>query len=157
MEILWAEWLGVSSAWELLHLVVTLALAMAAGALIGGQRELSRKPAGLRTHMLVALGTAIFVAAGTQSYMGEEGLSRIIQGVAAGIGFLGAGTILKRSRQPEVSGLTTAASIWATAAIGVAIGLGEFLVGLLGAALTWLILTVFLRVEDRVADKQARK
>lgn len=157
MEIPWTEWLGVSSAWELLHLVVTLALAMAAGALIGAQRELSRKPAGLRTHMLVALGTAIFVAAGTHSDMGEEGLSRIIQGIAAGIGFLGAGTILKRPRQPEVSGLTTAASIWATAAIGVAIGLGEFLVGLLGAALTWLILTVFLRVEDRVPDKQARK
>lgn len=153
METFVAEWLGVSSLRQLVRVLYTLLVAMAAGALIGAQRELSGKPAGLRTHMLVALGTAMFVVAGTHSGMDNESLSRVIQGIAAGIGFLGAGTILKDPTHPRVSGLTTAASIWATAGIGVAIGLGEFLVGLVGAALTWLILSLFLRVENHEQDE----
>lgn len=152
------EWLGITSAQQLIRPLVQLLLAMFAGAVIGTQRQHSGKTAGLRTHMLVALGTTMFVVAAKESGMNSEALSRVMQGIAAGIGFLGAGTILKHPTQPEISGLTTAAGIWMTAGIAIAIGLGEFALGLLGTALTWITLAVFLRLEARIdAEKSTER
>lgn len=150
MQIFWSEWLGVQSAEQILYVLIKLLVAMGAGALIGAQRQHSGKPAGLRTHVLVALGTAIFVVAGKETGMEHDAISRVIQGIAAGIGFLGAGTILKHPEHPEVIGLTTAASIFATAGIGIAAGLGQLAVALLGALLTWFTLRVLLRLEHHL-------
>jgi putative Mg2+ transporter-C (MgtC) family protein len=129
------------------RVVVRLVIAALLGAAIGIQRERANKPAGLRTHMLVALGAALFVLASAESGMPPEDLSRVVQGLATGIGFLGAGAILKRTAEREISGLTTAAGIWLTAAIGVAAGLGRWGAAVLGVLLTLLILAVIGRLE----------
>lgn len=107
------------------RVVVRLLLAALLGALVGLERELAGKPAGLRTHMLVALGAALFVLIPLQGGMGADGISRVIQGLLAGVGFLCAGAILKGDTEDEVHGLTTAASVWMTSAIGMGVGLGR--------------------------------
>ena len=131
-----------------------LVVAALLGAVIGMQRELAGKDAGLRTHMLVALGTAFFVTASQEAGMRPEEMSRIIQGVATGVGFVGAGAILKRSNEAEILGLTTAASLWVTAAVGVAVGLGRLGSALLAVLLGWVILTVFGRVSAFLSSKR---
>jgi putative Mg2+ transporter-C (MgtC) family protein len=103
---------------------VRLVLAAVLGGLLGLERQWEGKAAGLRTHMLVALGSALFVIAPTLAGMTVADLSRVYQGVAAGVGFLGAGTIMKVADREEIKGLTTAATIWLTAAIGLAVGSG---------------------------------
>ncbi len=131
-----------------LAMLLRLLVAAGAGAIIGAERESLGKAAGLRTHMLVAVASAVFVMVVTDS--GFEGdVSRVIQGVAAGIGFLGAGTILKHIEAERVSGLTTAASIWMTAAIGVAAGIGTIWLAVSAAVIAWLILNVLLRGEKQ--------
>lgn len=110
---------------EFTRLVLRLLLAAFLGGLLGIEREKKGKAAGVRTHMLVSMGAALFVLLATQGGMKDTELSRVLQGVIAGIGFLGAGTILKAEREEKVYGLTTAAGIWLTAAIGVAAGLGR--------------------------------
>jgi putative Mg2+ transporter-C (MgtC) family protein len=112
------------------------------GAIVGIERERAGKPAGLRTHMLVSLGTAVVVIACTDAGMSLDGLSRVIQGMVTGIGFIGAGTILKLNEQREIQGLTTAAGLWMTAAIGVAVGLGILGVALIGTLVTVLVLVL---------------
>lgn len=122
------------------RLAVRLLLALLLGGLIGYERERSGKSAGFRTHMVVCLGTAFFVAVPAQAGMTMEGLSRIIQGVAAGIGFIGAGCILKIEQEGRIEGLTTAASVWFTAAIGIAVGMGRDASAVLAAVLALVIL-----------------
>src|SRR5262245_58602480 len=125
MELLWHELMG--GLLDRQHLALVLIRVIAAtllGAIVGLQRERVRKPAGLRTHMLVCIGTSVIVLAGSGAGMSTDGLSRIIQGIVTGIGFVGAGSILKLSQEHEIKGLTTAAGLWMTAAIGVACGLG---------------------------------
>ena len=100
------------------------------------EREVVHKPAGVRTHMLVCLGSALFVLITLESLPFEA--ARIIAGIATGIGFLGAGTIFKA--KSEVHGLTTAASIWAVSAVGLAIGLGYYLMTITVVALILIIL-----------------
>jgi putative Mg2+ transporter-C (MgtC) family protein len=131
---------GLPDGAELERVLIRIVAALAAGAVIGLQREHSEKPAGLRTHMLVALGAALFVIAAVQTGFSSSDLSRVIQGIATGIGFLGAGVILKLVQEHQIRGLTTAADIWTTAAIGVAMGLGAVGIGLIGTALSWLVL-----------------
>src|SRR6187399_1061707 len=114
----------VPTASELTRVLVRIATAIALGALLGEERQRAGKAAGLRTHMLVALGSALFVLFPLEAGMPPTDISRVIQGVATGIGFIGAGTVLKRTNPEEVHGLTTAASIWLTAAIGLASGAG---------------------------------
>lgn len=127
---------------------------MLIGAIIGLERQLRRKPAGLRTHMLVSLGSAMFTliiiqTGGSQS--SPDTLSRVIQGIAAGVGFLGAGEIVSQSsqqtQQVEIHGLTSAAAIWVSAALGIAAGCGLWQLGLIGVLLTFLVLNVFRRLE----------
>jgi putative Mg2+ transporter-C (MgtC) family protein len=125
---------------QLLRIVCRLATAALLGAVLGYQRERAGKPAGLRTHMLVALGAALFVLAAQEAGMSVEDLSRIIQGLIAGIGFLGAGAILKSAPEADIKGLTSAAGIWLTAAVGVAAGLGQWVVAAVGVAMGWAIL-----------------
>ena len=126
------------------RLVLRLLLAALLGGLLGWEREAAGKAAGVRTHMLVSMGSALFVLLALQTGAQANEASRVMQGVIAGIGFLGAGTILKESTNgqspPQVRGLTTAAGIWLTAAIGVACGLGEETTAVLSAVLAWVVL-----------------
>jgi putative Mg2+ transporter-C (MgtC) family protein len=132
-------------------LISRLGLALLAGGAIGWERQQRHKAAGLRTHMLVSLGAALFVLVPIEVSGTADGLSRSIQGVATGIGFLGAGEILHQSRsdnrKQEVKGLTSAASVWVTAALGVTAGAGLWQLTLSGAAFTLLTLIVVKQLE----------
>jgi putative Mg2+ transporter-C (MgtC) family protein len=131
---------------QVLRLAVRLVLAAILGGVLGFEREQSGKSAGLRTHMLVALGAALFVLIPQQAEMAIADMSRVIQGVVAGIGFIGAGAILKQAEQQEVKGLTTAAGLWLTAAVGVAAGLGREASAILGTFLAYFILSALQRI-----------
>ena len=132
---------------------IRLAAALVLGGLVGFEREAMGKAAGLRTHMLVSLGAALFVLAPAEGGLGEGDVSRIIQGVAAGIGFIGAGTILKREDRNEIQGLTTAASIWLTAAVGVATAVGPLWLPTMAALLALLILYILGAVKKKAVDQ----
>ncbi len=132
---------------ELARIVARLLAALAVGALIGYQRETVGKAAGLRTHMLVSMGTALLVISAVEFGMGADGASRVIQGLVTGIGFLGAGAIIKVHQEKEIRGLTTAAGIWMTAAASIAIGLGQIGLGLIAGGVAWLVLGVLHKVE----------
>jgi putative Mg2+ transporter-C (MgtC) family protein len=144
-----SEFSDLSDVRELTRVTVRLFFATLLGALIGYEREYRESAAGLRTHMLVAVGSAIFVLVPLQVGLDAADLSRVLQGVIAGIGFLGAGAVLKLSGQREIHGLTTAASIWATAAIGVTVGMGREATAILSTLLVLFILAVLFRVEKR--------
>jgi putative Mg2+ transporter-C (MgtC) family protein len=158
MDILWQELTsGLPDAGQLLRVLIRLGAAAVLGAAVGFQRERAGKPAGLRTHMLVSLGTVVFVLACTAAGMSVDGLSRIVQGIATGIGFIGAGSILKVGDGQEVKGLTTAAGIWMTAAIGAAVGLGSLGVALLGTVFALVILAFAVRLEESAQKRRAAK
>ncbi len=132
------------------HLFATggrLLAAAVLGGLIGAQRERVHSAAGFRTHILVALGAAFFVVAGREAGFDVADTSRVVQGIITGIGFLGAGTILKLADRGEVHGLTTAATIWVTAAVGVAASIGPLWLPALAAVLTWIVLAFAVRLE----------
>ena len=137
------------------RVVLRLLVAVLLGALVGWERERHGSAAGLRTHMLVAVGAALFVLVPEQSGMDADALSRVLQGVIAGIGFLGAGAVLKLSEQEQIRGLTTAASIWATAAIGIAVGLGREATALLAALIVLMILSLVKRLERHIERRAA--
>ena len=127
------------------HLAIVLLRTITAvilGGIVGVQREKVGKPAGLRTHMMVSLGTAVVVLSCQGVGMEMDGLSRVIQGIVTGIGFVGAGTILKLTDQKEIQGLTTATGLWMTAAIGVAVGLGALGIGVIATLLTVIVLSL---------------
>ena len=134
---------------QMARVVLRVIVAALLGALLGAERERAGKAAGLRTHMLVALGAALFVLFPAESGMQIADLSRVIQGVATGIGFIGAGTILKRTDSESVEGLTTAASIWLTGAIGMAVGAGQVWLSALCAISAWVILFGLAKLELR--------
>ncbi|MGH7853550.1 MAG: MgtC/SapB family protein [Candidatus Binatia bacterium] len=138
---------GLPDARQFWRIFIRLLVAMLVGAVVGVQRERSGKPAGIRTHMLVALGAALFVIGPMEFGMIESDLSRVIQGLVTGIGFLGAGAILKMEDKREIEGLTTAAGIWMTAAMGLAAGLGRFGLALISVILAWFVLAVVKKTE----------
>ncbi len=146
-----AEFADIPDLDEAVRIATRLLLAALLGGLLGFERELRRRAAGLRTHMLVALGAALFVLVPVQA--GVE-VSRVMQGIITGIGFLGAGTILKGTSIEDVQGLTTAANIWMTAAIGVAAGLGHEATAVLSTLLTLLVLLLMPTVERHAAHKR---
>lgn len=158
MEILWEELsLGTPDRGELLRLLIRLVAALVIGAVIGLQREFAGQDAGLRTHMLVALGTTLFVALPEEIGWSEDAMSRVIQGITTGIGFLGAGTILKLAQEKQIRGLTTAAGIWMTAAASVAAGIGAVGIALISMGFALMVLSVLHWVERRVlATRQNR-
>ncbi|UPQ83688.1 MgtC/SapB family protein [Pseudomonas knackmussii] len=135
---------------------IRLLLAIALGGVLGYEREYKGKAAGLRTHMLVALGAALFVLVPLEAGMPLEDLSRVMQGIITGIGFLGAGTILKGSSQQDVKGLTTAAGIWLTAAIGVATGLGHESTAVLTTGFALVVFLLMPKLEQHAAVSARR-
>jgi putative Mg2+ transporter-C (MgtC) family protein len=144
---------GLPDAEQFTRVVVRMLAAALLGAVVGIQRERAGKPAGVRTHMLVSMGAALFVVACLESGMGSDGMSRVIQGLVTGIGFLGAGSILKKAEQNEVEGLTTAAGIWMTSAFGIAAGLGRYGAAAIGMLLTVIILSVVGALTSRLEIK----
>jgi putative Mg2+ transporter-C (MgtC) family protein len=110
------------------------------GGALGFEREMARRDAGLRTHMLVATGSALFVLVPLQAGFSQDNMSRVLQGLVSGIGFLGAGAIIKLSAEREVRGLTTAASLWLAAGVSVAAGLGREATAILSTVIALVIL-----------------
>ena len=127
------------STWEIAG---RLALATVLGASIGINRERQGKPAGLRTHALVALGGALFTLIGLFLNPTPSSMGPILQGITTGIGFIGAGVIMRRPELHDVQGLTTAAAIWVVAAIGVSVGAGLWRTSLVALALALFVLVV---------------
>jgi putative Mg2+ transporter-C (MgtC) family protein len=161
MEILWQELsAGFPDGAQLVRVMLRVIAATILGAIVGFEREKAGKPAGLRTHILVCLGTAVVVLACSGAQMNLDGLSRVIQGIVTGIGFIGAGSILKLNEQRDIQGLTTAAGLWMTAAIGIAVGLGELGLAVISTALTLIVLALVhlweLRAEARAAEKKKK-
>ena len=130
------------------QMLLRLGAAAGLGLVIGIEREHPHRAAGMRTHALVALGSALFVLASSQAGASTDNATRVIQGVVQGIGFLGAGTILKLTDRVEVRGLTTAAGIWVTAAVGVSCALGEYWLAFVTTLLAWLALKPLKVVEQ---------
>jgi len=117
------------------------------GGIIGWEREAKGRAAGLRTHMLVSVGAALFVLAPLLSDIEGDAVTRVMQGIVSGIGFLGAGAILRRDRGGRVEGLTTAAGIWMTAAIGMAAGMGQEMVALITTLVALVVFAVLPKFE----------
>lgn len=125
-----------------LEIILRLLLAAALGAGIGYQRERAAKAAGLRTHTLIALGAALFTVVSIFGFSGAVDPSRVAAGVVAGVGFIGAGVIFRGMRGEHVAGLTTAASIWVSAAVGLATGAGLYLISVVTTLITAGILMI---------------
>jgi putative Mg2+ transporter-C (MgtC) family protein len=125
-----------------LEIILRLLLAAALGAGIGYQRERSDKPAGLRTHALICLGSALFTVVSIFGFADGVDTSRVAAAVVTGIGFIGAGVIFRGMQGDHVAGLTTAASIWITAAIGLAAGVGMYLIAFIIAVITVVVLFI---------------
>jgi putative Mg2+ transporter-C (MgtC) family protein len=163
MEALWQEvWKVVQADFaDLLdvsavtQLVLRLLLATLLGSLLGYQRERQGKEAGLRTHLLVASGSTFFVLIPIQVGMPLADLSWVLQGLIAGIGFLAAGVILKQQDPQQIYGLTTAAELWLTASVGVAVGLGRETSAILGTALAFIILAFLPHVRPPADTPEA--
>lgn len=141
-----SEFSDIPDVAELTRLGVRLLLAAILGGMLGYDREMKGKAAGIKTHMLVALGSAIFMTIPLQIGVEVGDLTRVIQGMVTGVGFLGAGTILKGRHEDEVKGLTTAAGLWMTSAIGMTAGLGQEMSALLCTALALIIFSIVPRL-----------
>lgn len=147
MTIDWSELIDVQ---ELLDELLRIGTATLLGGLIGLERQVHGHWAGLRTHIAVALGAAVFTLVGLGVAPAPlPDATRVVQGIAAGIGFLGAGTILKLSDQVEVKGLTTASSIWLTAAVGTAAGLAMFSLAISTTIVALVVLAILRPLEKR--------
>ncbi len=134
------------SAGAQLELALRLTVGLGLGAIIGFEREMHRQPAGFRTHSLVALGASLFAVISAYGFHGEStDPTRIAAQVVSGIGFIGAGTILQY--RGHIRGLTTAASLWAVAAVGMATGAGLYVLAVVGTLLILVVLAVLDRVE----------
>jgi putative Mg2+ transporter-C (MgtC) family protein len=157
VDVLREDFSGVGDVAVWVRLSVRLVFAAVLGGALGWQREWTGKAAGLRTHMLVAMGAALFVAAAQQAGIGTDHLSRVIQGIVTGIGFVGGGAILKLSEQRQIKGLTTATAIWLSAGVGVAAGLGKELSAVLGTVLALLVLSALVRLEKWIDAKGERE
>lgn len=144
-----SEFSDVPELEQALRILLRASLALALGLLLGYERESQGKSAGVRTHMLVALGSALFVLLPSQMGMALGDLGRVMQGLVAGVGFLCAGTILKHGGSggaDHIQGLTTAAGLWLTAAIGMACGLGREVTAIITAALALAVFTLIPRL-----------
>lgn len=141
----------------LLELVIELTLVLLCSGVIGFEREQKSRPAGLRTHMIVATTAMLIMHIG--GLLGETYMSldptRMAAQVVSGIGFLGAGTILRNRTKDEVHGLTTAATLWAVAAVGIAIGAGYWIEGIIATFALILVLSIASRFESRFSKKRS--
>ena len=137
-----SEFSDTPDATQITRITLRLLVAAALGGLLGYEREKQGKSAGVRTHMLVAIGAALFVLIPQQAGASTADLTRVLQGLIAGVGFLGAGAIILGTKQVETRGLTTAAGIWVTAAIGVAAGMGRESTAVLSTLVALFVLSV---------------
>ncbi|AGX87044.1 MgtC family transporter protein [Candidatus Symbiobacter mobilis CR] len=137
-----SEFSDIPDATQITRITLRLLVAAALGGLLGYEREKQGKSAGVRTHMLVAIGAALFVLIPQQAGASTADLTRVLQGLVAGVGFLGAGAIILGTKQVETRGLTTAAGIWVTAAIGVAAGMGRESTAVLSTLVALFVLSV---------------
>jgi putative Mg2+ transporter-C (MgtC) family protein len=145
---------------EDLQILLRLLVALVLGGVVGWERQAAGKSAGLRTHILVAMGAALFVGLGELfiqrfSHAGDTlrfDPIRIVEAVVTGVSFLGAGTIFVARGSARVRGLTTAASIWLTAAIGLAVGLERYVLAAGSTVLAWFVLRVLQRLDDAAGD-----
>ncbi len=137
-----SEFSDIPDATQVTRITLRLLVAATLGGLLGYERERKGKSAGVRTHMLVAIGAALFVLIPQQAGASSADLSRVLQGLIAGVGFLGAGAIIMGTKEVETRGLTTAAGIWVTAAIGMAAGMGRESTAVLSTLIALLILSV---------------
>lgn len=142
-----SEFSDIKDIHEATVVVLRLSVAALLGAALGFERELRGKDAGLRTHILVSVGAAIFILVPVTSGMTTADASRVMQGIISGIGFLGAGAILKQAKDHAVLGLTTAASIWVAAAVGVAAGYGREATAVASTIIALFVLAVLGRFE----------
>jgi putative Mg2+ transporter-C (MgtC) family protein len=155
LQTLLNELFGPSSDFhDLPRLALRLVIAALLGGAIGIQRQLAGKSAGLRTHMMVAMGTTLFVLSATAYGMQPDVVARIVQGVATGVGFLGAGAIIKPHQEAEIFGLTTAAGIWMTAAAAVCVGVGHYASALLAVLCGWIVLAALRPLERHLHAPQ---
>jgi len=150
-----AEFSDLLQVEQVTRVTARMTVALLLGAAIGWDRERRDTDAGLRTHMLVSLGAAMFVLVPAEAGMAAEDISRVIQGVVAGIGFLGAGAVLKMGGEGRIHGLTTAATIWATAAVGMSAGLGRESTAILATAFMLLVLVWLRHLEVRKGHKKS--
>ena len=154
---MWQELVaGFPDSVEMARIAVRLLVAIVLGGVLGLQRAHVSKAAGMRTHMLVALGAAIVVLVPQLTGMSSADLSRVIQGIVTGIGFIGGGVILKMSEQHQIVGITTAATIWLTATIGIATGTGRLGLAVVGTLLAYIILTFFGWLEREIIGTDKR-
>ena len=155
---LWQELVaGFPSSIEMASIFVRLLVAIVLGGVLGFQRAHVSKAAGMRTHMLVSLGAAIVVLIPQLTGMSSADLSRVIQGILTGIGFIGGGVILKMSEQHQIVGITTAATIWLTATIGIATGTGRLGLAVVGSILAYIILTFFGWLEREMLETNGQR
>jgi len=152
-----SEFSDIPDAAQITLISLRLLIAASLGGLLGYEREQKGKTAGIRTHMLVALGAALFVLIPQQAGVSIADLTRVLQGLVAGVGFLGAGAIIMGNRQEEARGMTTAAGIWLTAAIGVAAGMGREATAVLSTFLALVILYLIPKVEQLLKGREAPK
>jgi len=135
------------------RVTVRLVLAVLLATVIGWEREEHHKTAGLRDHQLVALGSALFVVACCDAFHNDPGITRVVQGIATGIGFIGGGAILKMPDKDRIRGLTTAGSIWCSASVGAAAGLGEMGAAAVGIFLVFFVLAVLEKLKRRIDNR----
>ncbi len=157
MDILWSELSGgIPDGHQFAVIFIRLLSATLLGAAIGYEREKAGKPAGLRTHILVTAGTTVFILGclGAGFKTNSDAISRVIQGIITGIGFVGAGSIMKRETDRNIQGITTSAGIWITAAIGVTIGLGGLGLAVMATILTLVVLRVTHWFERKTTKRQ---
>lgn len=152
VETLRSEFSDITDATQLTRVTVRLVIAALLGGILGFEREHKGKAAGVRTHMLVCMGAALFVLVPRLAGADDAAVSRVVQGIVAGIGFLGAGTILKGEKLDthQVKGLTTAAGLWMTAAIGIAAGMGREATAVLSTVLALAIFSLVPIIVERV-------
>jgi putative Mg2+ transporter-C (MgtC) family protein len=143
--------------------ILRLLAAVAAGVALGYPRELMEKPIGMRTLALVSLGAATVTVAALSdpSLAGQpDAISRVLQGIVqglmVGVGFIGAGVILRDASSNRVHGLTTATTVWIAAALGIACGLGQWRIALVGLVLSLIVLVVLKRIEKRVSPEMEK-
>jgi putative Mg2+ transporter-C (MgtC) family protein len=155
-EFIYSEFAWVDGDYlVLIRIAFRLAAAMLLAGVVGWERGRRGHNAGLRTHILVGLGAAMFTIIPVLDTDGETDLAQVVKGVAAGIGFLGAGTILKDQQRQQIEGLTTAASIWLTAAIGMAAGAGYHFAALVCVILAWITLVPVQKLETHFGFGEA--
>jgi putative Mg2+ transporter-C (MgtC) family protein len=152
---------GYIAANDWLNLIFRVGLSVVVGGLIGFERQWTgtNRSAGVRTHMVISLGATLFILMPLQipeDYSSVNALSRTLQGIATGVGFIGAGLILQQSHQGKVKGLTSAAAIWATAALGAAIGFGLWQLALVGTVAMLIVLSGVKHAKKPIAVRLGR-